>query len=761
LGDGRTPEGTDVSLVSDAANGAAQRDRLLALLQLQRELLGKAASGAGTRVVLELLVELIEDYAHDAIGSVLLLDRESQTLHTLVAPRLPADYCAAIDGLAIGESAGSCGTAAALNRTVVVEDIATDPLWEPYREIALGHGLRACWSTPIDDGAGQVVGTFALYYDSVRRPTDRDLELVDVAAGIASIVLERERALASAAEEATERSEIDRRYRALVEQLPLVIYADSLDVVSSNIFTSRQIEAMLGYSVEEWQRDEMLFVKLLHPEDRDRVLDAHARTHKTHEPLSVEYRLQARDGHWVWIRDEGVVVTDDLGEPLHLQGYLLDISAEREAEEQLRRQALYDPLTGLSNRAHFSERLEHAVATRKRSGRQTALLFVDLNNFKSINDRFGHDTGDAALRALAEHLELVIRTGDTAARLGGDEFGVILQSVDNPAEASSVAQRLHKALAEPLEVQGRQLKVDASIGIALGDEPHTLLKEADAAMYRAKSHPTLGIAFFDPALDEAALVRFRRIGELGEAVEHGELRLHYQPIVTVVSSAVDGYEALLRWQHPQLGELQPLEFIPLAEESGLIVSIGQWVLEQACAHIAALSEREGHPLEIAVNISARQLQHPDFVSHVEAALEVSGLPPGQLILEITESVLIDTGDVEERLRVLKNQGIQIALDDFGTGYGSLAYLQRLPVDIVKIDRSFTASADTDEDGRALLRAIIGLGDALGTRLVAEGIERASQAELIGVLGCSSGQGFHYGRPAPLPADAVALESFEL
>jgi diguanylate cyclase (GGDEF)-like protein/PAS domain S-box-containing protein len=542
--------------------------------------------------------------------------------------------------------------------------------------------------------------------------------------------------------------ETDRRYRTLVEQLPLVIYADALDATSSNLFTSRQIEGLLGYSVEDWQSDAMLFVKLLHPEDRERVLAEHERTHRTHDPLSVEYRLRARDGHYVWIRDEGVVVTDEDGTPLHLQGYLLDISPEREAEEQLRRQAMYDHLTGLANRAHFADRLEHAVASRNRLGRQTALLFVDLNGFKSVNDRFGHHTGDRVLRGLADHLSTVIRAGDTAARLGGDEFGVILQSVSTPAEASAVAQRLRRALAAPIDVDGREIRIDASIGIAIGDDPETLLKEADAAMYRAKQNPGLGFAFFDPELDDLALVRFRRIAELGEALERDEFKLHFQPIVTLVSESTEGYEALLRWQHPTLGELPPLDFIPLAEESGLIVPIGRWVLREACVHAATLSSEGRRSLEIAVNVSARQLQHPDFVGHVDEALAASGLPPHQLVLEITESVLIDTGDVEQRLAELKERGVQIALDDFGTGYGSLAYLQRLPVDIVKIDRSFTATVDVDAQGEALLRAIVGLGNALGTRLVAEGIERASQGDVIRALGCASGQGFHYGYPEP-------------
>jgi diguanylate cyclase (GGDEF)-like protein/PAS domain S-box-containing protein len=729
-------------------NGAGDRlDHQLTLLEMQRELLGEATTGAHATRVLELLIAFIEAHSTGATASVLLLDAKRGTLSTLAAPGLPRAYSDAIDGIAIGPGAGSCGAAAFHNRMVVVEDIEADELWKDYRELARAHGLAACWSTPIRGSSGEVVGTFALYYGAPRQPTAREIDLVDVAAGIASIVIERQQALERATHEAAERTEVERRYRTLVEQLPLVIYVDALDAASSNLFTSPQVEALLGYTVDEWLSDEMLFVKALHPDDRDAVLEAHARTHRTHEPLSVEYRLQARDGRFVHVRDEGVIVLDDDGTPLYLQGYLLDISPEREAEEQLRRQAMYDALTGLVNRAYFNERLEHAVSLRKEPPEQTALLFVDLDNFKSLNDRFGHPTGDAILGVLGQRLKSLTRAGDTTARVGGDEFAVMLEVVSEPAEVARVAERVLGAIAEPIELGGHRFVAEASIGIALGDDAQALLKQADAAMYRAKSQHDLGYAFFDPELDHAALVRFRRIGELAEAIERREFRVHYQPIVALPSGEVTGYEALLRWEHPELGQLPPLEFIPLAEESGLIVPIGRWILQEACMHASRIAGPDGSGPEMSVNVSARQLQHPDFVDHVDAALERAGLPPQRLVLEITESVLVETGDAAElRIAALKDRGVGIALDDFGTGYGSLSYLQRLPIDIVKIDRTFTANVDTDSGHEALLRAIVGLGTALGTRLVAEGIERQSQSEVIHTLGCKSAQGFHFGRP---------------
>jgi diguanylate cyclase (GGDEF)-like protein/PAS domain S-box-containing protein len=563
--------------------------------------------------------------------------------------------------------------------------------------------------------------------------------------------------VATAAAVEGEAREIERRYRTLVEQLPLVVYVDALDKGSSNIFTSGGIEPLLGYTVEEWRDDPDLFIRTLHPGDRDRVLAAHARTHQTHEPLSLEYRLIARDEAVVWVRDDGVVVLGDDGEPLYLQGYLLDITPERELQEQLRLQALFDPLTGLANRAFFHEQLEHAVSIRTENEPGTAVVFIDLDEFKQINDQYGHSVGDEVLAILGARLKTVIRAGDSVARLGGDEFAVLLTSVREPAEPAIVAERLLEQITAPIEVAGRHLLLTASIGIALGSNGTELLKQADAAMYRAKANGDADYAFYDDELDQSALNRFKRIAEMRQAIADKQFTLAYQPVVNLDPFEVVGLEALLRWQHPTLGEVPPLDFIPLAEESGLIVQIGRWVLLEACFYASRLRELLGRDLEIAVNVSARQLQHPEFIEHVENALERADLPPHLLTLELTESVLVASGErAEQQLAVLKDRGVKLALDDFGTGYASLAYLQRLPVDIVKIDRSFTAKIDTGAADLALLEGIVGLGKALGLQLVAEGIERVAQQGIVQDLGCHGAQGFHFGRPAPAAAATQAL-----
>jgi diguanylate cyclase (GGDEF)-like protein len=450
----------------------------------------------------------------------------------------------------------------------------------------------------------------------------------------------------------------------------------------------------------------------------------------------------------VHLRDEGVVVLDEQGEPLYLQGYLLDITEQREAEEQLRQLALYDPLTGLANRAFFHERLRHAIKLRHAEGQATGLLYIDLDDFKGINDRWGHDLGDEVLHEIGRRIERSVRPGDTAARLGGDEFAVVLTEPVTPNDAVGVAERLLAEIGKPLESGSGALYTGASVGIAFGSDDEALLREADIAMYRAKSNAEMGYAFFDAQLDRVAVERSQRIGELREGIAREEFRLDYQAVVDLDRNAITGYEALVRWEHPTAGELPPGEFIPLAEETGLIVRLGEWVLTEACTEATNLHRLHGRPVHMAVNVSARQLHHPDFFRHVSRALDSSALMPNLLTLELTESTLLTSDDrVARTLQKIKDLGVVLALDDFGTGYASLSYLREFPIDVVKIDRSFTANAGTENGDLVLLKGIIDLGHALELNLVAEGIETSEQHTIVRQLGCHQAQGFYFGRPS--------------
>jgi diguanylate cyclase (GGDEF)-like protein len=381
---------------------------------------------------------------------------------------------------------------------------------------------------------------------------------------------------------------------------------------------------------------------------------------------------------------------------------------------------------------------------------QTVLMFIDLNEFKTVNDRWGHDVGDRVLQTLGGRIQETVRAGDAAARMGGDEFAIVLPAVSEPAEAARAAERLLERIRQPIEVDGEHLCVTASIGISLGSDVEAMLKEADAAMYRSKTQLDVGYAFFDAAIDSAAVQRSRRVAELRDALARGEFRIDYQPIVALQEHKITTYEALLRWEHPREGLVAPLDFIPLAEESGLIIPIGTWVLEQACAFGAQLIADGREGIRVAVNVSARQLQDYEFAHRVAECLEAHDLPANRLTLEITESVLLAAGDhVQRQLESLKTLGVMLALDDFGTGYASLAYLQRFPVDILKIDRTFTAQiAPTTEP--VLLKGIIELGSALGLTLIAEGIETIEQHQIVQRLGCHGAQGFYFGYPERIP-----------
>jgi diguanylate cyclase (GGDEF)-like protein len=431
--------------------------------------------------------------------------------------------------------------------------------------------------------------------------------------------------------------------------------------------------------------------------------------------------------------------------------------------EEIRHQAFHDGLTGLANRALFGDRVEHALARSARTGSLVAVLFVDLDDFKTVNDRFGHPAGDQLLRQVAERLLSIVRPGDTAARLGGDEFAVLLEDVHGQEDAQVVAQRLIQAIRTPTRLGEVDALVGASIGIALstagGDRAPDLLRNADFAMYRAKGAGKGRYEVFEASMRAGIAERAELAQIIHGAVERRELRVAYQPIVELATGKVVGAEALVRWHPAGRPMLMPADFITLAEENGQIVAIGRWVIEEACRLGKRWQDQLGDPtFGMSVNLSARQFQHPDLVRDVKAALAATGLAPGSLTLEITESVLMQhTTSTIDTLGELRAHGVRLAIDDFGTGYSSLSYLDRFSVDALKIDRSFVDGFGADREGPVLVRAIIELGQALGLEIVAEGIERVDQLGPLRALGCRFGQGYLFSRPMEPDAMSTLLE----
>ena len=443
-------------------------------------------------------------------------------------------------------------------------------------------------------------------------------------------------------------------------------------------------------------------------------------------------------------------------------GTALDNSERRKLQLTLAHQALHDPLTGLPNRALFLDRLEQAQARLRRTPGRCALLFIDLDRFKLVNDTCGHQAGDEVLRAVGALFEGVLRPDDTVARLGGDEFAVCCEQIDGPAEAVALAQRLTDAVSHPFLVGGREFFVTPSIGIVLGtgapgETASALLSDADAAMYHAKERGRGRIELFDQGMRLDVVRRAEVTTQLRHALDRDELVLHYQPTVDLAAGDLTGFEALLRWAHPERGLLLPGDFIDVAEDTNLIVPMGAWVIREAARQLAAWrDELPEHPITISVNLSARQVADPELVPVVRAALAEHHLEPSRLCLEITESVLMDDAAASvATLRELKALGVQLAIDDFGTGYSSLAYLKRFPVDYLKIDRSFVTGLDHETEDAVIVKAVIDLGHALGLTVVAEGVETDSQVAELRRVGCDQAQGYRWSVPCP-PAEAVRM-----
>jgi diguanylate cyclase (GGDEF)-like protein/PAS domain S-box-containing protein len=574
---------------------------------------------------------------------------------------------------------------------------------------------------------------------------------------LAALATEVSLALESAAlTEEVHRRTSEARFGSLVRHSSDLITV--LDAAGSIVYQSPSIERVLGYTPEEVMGTR--FIRLLQPGEEGRLphVLADPKTHAAAGTEVLECGMRHVDGT---VRQFEVLYTDLLDDE-NVHGVVLngrDVSERKAFEEQLAHQAFHDPVTNLANRALFVERVRHALPRARREGARLAVIFMDLDDFKTINDSLGHAAGDAVLLEFAKRLDQSIRPSDTAARFGGDEFAVLLEDVGSAQDAADAAERILASLAAPLRLEGKELFVRCSLGISIADgEAATgadeLIRNADAAMYIAKRDGKGGYRLFEPAMHEGVLERLELRADLQRAMTSGQLELYYQPLVHLSDGGASGVEALLRWHHPERGVLGPDTFIPLAEETGLIVPIGRWVLREACRQARQMQTLlpAEPPLAMSVNLSVKQLQHSDIATDVRDALAESGLDASSLTLEITETVMMtDTDLAVQRLIDLKQLGVRLAMDDFGTGYSSLSYLSRFPVDILKMDRSFLRDGASPQTS-ALAAAVIALGETLELEVVAEGIEYPEQWRGLRELGCGSGQGFLFARP--MDADAT-------
>ena len=498
-------------------------------------------------------------------------------------------------------------------------------------------------------------------------------------------------------------------------------------------------------------------LSLIHPEDKGALAELLEQVRKAAAGAdgaarNTELRLRDGAGHW---RHAELLATNLINDPA-VQGLVItarDVTERKAFEHQLTQRAFYDELTGLPNRVLFRDRLEQALVRAGRRNDRVGLLFLDLDNFKLVNDSLGHQIGDQLLIEAAARLRACLRSQDTVARLGGDEFVVILELVTNDEDALCVAKLVSERFSHPFDLEGRAVVVTASIGIAISEtgsgEAGTMLRDADVAMYRAKKDGRAHYVLFTPSMQIDTLARLELENDLRHALEHQELRVFYQPIVLLESGDFLEVEALVRWEHPTRGLMAPGEFIPLAEETGLIIPLGQWVLEQACLQVAQWNAHfpASSQLTLSVNLSPRQFQTPSLVEDVARALRNARLPASRLKLEITEGVIMrDVEATIETLWSLKDLGIQLAIDDFGTGYSSLSYLKRLPIDVLKIDRSFVSGIGHSQEDTSIVHAIMALAKSLNLQVTGEGIETPEQAALLGKWGCDRGQGYLFSRP---------------
>lgn len=718
------------------------------LLASENAVLAQLASNATLSTVLRHLCLYVEQVYPNAMSALLLLDADSQTMSVAAAPTLPAAYAATLENTPVGPDAGACGCAVYLGDAVFIENIATDPRWQHERTAALAAGFVSAWALPIRSSRGDKLGVLGLFYRQPCMPAEEEQHFLDDVTHLAGVAIQKdnvERGLA----------ESEERYRLAISNLHegVVIMSPDGVVQAANASAERILRVRPGQLVGRNRLDPIQRVVDEDGKEVGATMMPSGQVLRTGEPIFGRvYGLLLKTGELMWVR-QNIIPIRRHAEPAPSSVMLsfADITDIKRAEQRLRHLAAHDALTGLTNRSFFIAHLESTIESARDESRELALFFLDLDRFKSVNDTAGHACGDTLLQSAAARLTDCMGPGDVIARLGGDEFVILIDQRVEGKRIALLAERLLQAMREPFDTVNGRYYLGVSIGVALyphdGISGSDLLRSADAAMYRAKQNGRNRAQFYTAELNARLQRRYMLENALRDARENNELQLVYQPKYDLASHRIVGAEALLRWNSAKLGAISPVEFIPVAEETGLIVPIGAWVLRRACEQAVIWYEALGYDFRMAVNLSARQFQAGDVVPMIEQTLADTGLPPTALEVEITESLLMGGADeVRPMFDALTAQGIRISIDDFGTGYSSLSYLQRFPISNVKIDRSFITGIPGDPDSVALTEAIVAMARALGMTVTAEGVEDADQVEFLAKAGCQEIQGYYIGKP---------------